>query len=143
MRSTAEATRKTGSMPDHLSLMAQAQGDARSAAALAIVMAALDDAKAEDVVAIDLAGKSAMADHMIIATGRSDRHVGAIADQIAQKLKDEGFGNARLEGRQVCDWVLIDSGDIIVHVFKPAVRAFYNLEKMWMGDRKLDTGTAQ
>lgn len=95
----------------------------------------LDDAKAEDVVTIDLAGKSSIGDFMLIATGRSDRHVGAIADQIQRALKEEGCGRVRVEGQPKCDWVLIDTGDIIVHVFQPEVREFYNLEKMWSADR--------
>jgi ribosome-associated protein len=103
--------------------------------ALQLIMSVLDDAKAENVTAIDLAGKTSIADHMVIAQGRSDRHVGAIAEQIISRLKDEGYGSAKVEGMPLCEWVLIDAGDIIVHVFKPDVRAFYNLEKMWSGDR--------
>jgi ribosome-associated protein len=103
--------------------------------ALRLVMSVLEDAKAEEAIAIDLAGKTSLADHMVIASGRSDRHVGAIAEQILSRLKDEGFGSARVEGMPLCEWVLIDAGDIIVHIFKPDVRAFYNLEKMWSGDR--------
>ncbi len=103
--------------------------------ALQLIMGVLDDAKAEDTTAIDLAGKTSIADHMVIASGRSDRHVGAIAEQIISRLKDEGYGNAKVEGMPLCEWVLIDAGDIIVHIFKPEVRNFYNLEKMWSGDR--------
>jgi ribosome-associated protein len=103
--------------------------------ALQLIMGVLDDAKAEDITAIDLAGKTSIADHMVIASGRSDRHVGAIAEQILSRLKDEGYGNAKVEGMPLCEWVLIDAGDIIVHIFKPEVRNFYNLEKMWSGDR--------
>jgi ribosome-associated protein len=103
--------------------------------ALSLITTMLDDAKAENVTTIDLAGKTSLADHMIVATGRSDRHVGAIAAQIISKLKDEGYGNAKVEGMPLCEWVLIDAGDIIVHVFRPEVRNFYNLEKMWSGDR--------
>jgi ribosome-associated protein len=95
----------------------------------------LDEAKAENVVTIDLAGKSSIGDYMVIASGRSDRHVGAIAEQIQRKLKDKGLGRVRLEGMEACDWVLLDTGDIIVHVFRPEVREFYNLEKMWSADR--------
>ncbi len=98
-------------------------------------MGVLDDAKAEDTTAINLVGKTSIADHMVIASGRSDRHVGAIAEQIISRLKDEGYGNAKVEGMPLCEWVLIDAGDIIVHIFKPEVRNFYNLEKMWSGDR--------
>jgi ribosome-associated protein len=99
----------------------------------------LDDAKAENVVTIDLKGKSSIGDHMVIASGRSDRHVGAIADQIQRKLKDGGQRRVRVEGQPQCDWVLIDTGDVIVHVFRPEVREFYNLEKMWSADRGIDT----
>jgi ribosome-associated protein len=99
----------------------------------------LDEAKAEDVVTIDLAGKSSIGDFMVIATGRSDRHVGAIAEQLQRKLKDLGLGRVRVEGMDACDWVLLDTGDIIVHIFRPEVREFYNLEKMWSADRPGET----
>lgn len=98
----------------------------------------LDDAKAEDVVVIDLNGKSTVADFMVVVSGRSDRHVGAIADQVERKLKEDGHGGARSEGKDSCDWVLVDAGDVIVHVFRPEVREFYNLEKMWQADRPAD-----
>jgi ribosome-associated protein len=104
-----------------------------------VILDVLDDAKAEDAVAIDLAGKTSLADHMIIASGRSDRHVGAIAEQIMSRLKDEGFRSVRVEGMPLCEWVLIDAGDVIVHVFKQDIRSFYNLEKMWSGDRPDET----
>ena len=94
----------------------------------------LDDAKAEDVAVIDLKGKSSIGDFMIIATGRSDRHVSAVAEQVQRALKEAGLDRVRIEGQPQCDWVLIDTGDIIVHVFQPEIRAFYNLEKMWSGD---------
>ncbi|MGD9783460.1 MAG: ribosome silencing factor [Hyphomicrobiaceae bacterium] len=98
----------------------------------------LDEAKAEEIVTIDLEGKTTIGDYMVIATGRTDRHVGAIADQIQRKLKEVGQGRARVEGKEACDWVLIDTGDLIVHVFRPEVRDFYNLEKMWSADRPVD-----
>ncbi len=98
---------------------------------LKLVLAVLDDAKAEGIVTIDLKGKSSIGDYMVIATGRTDRHVGAIADQVQRKLKAEGHGRVRIEGEKQCDWVVIDTGSIIVHVFRPEVREFYNLEKMW------------
>lgn len=91
----------------------------------------LEDAKAEDIVTIDLEGKSSLADYMVVASGRSDRHVGSVADRIARMLKDKGQGRPATEGTDTCDWVLIDAGDIIVHIFRPEVRDFYNLEKMW------------
>jgi ribosome-associated protein len=105
---------------------------------LSIVLQALDDAKAEDVVTIDLKGKTSIGDHMIVASGRSQRHVGAVADQLVKTLKDQGFGRARVEGVPQCDWVLIDTGDIVVHIFRPEVREFYNLEKMWSADRPVE-----
>jgi ribosome-associated protein len=102
---------------------------------LSLVLETLDEAKALDVTSIDLAGKSSIADHMVVSTGRSNRHVGAIADQLAKKLKKETEFGAKVEGLSNCDWVLIDGGDVIVHVFRPEVREFYNLEKMWTADR--------
>ncbi len=103
-----------------------------------LALASLDDMKAEDVVDIDLVGRTSIADSMIIATGRSQRHVGSIADKVVQSLKEHGFGRVRIEGMPACDWVLIDAGHVIVHVFRPEVRGFYNLEKMWGADRPLD-----
>jgi ribosome-associated protein len=108
------------------------------ASILTTVLDSLSDAKAEDVVAIDLEGKTSIGDHMVIASGRSQRHVGAIADQVRDKLKSEGYANLRIEGVPHCDWVLIDSGDVIVHIFRPEVREFYNLEKMWSAERPTD-----
>ncbi|MBL8565692.1 MAG: ribosome silencing factor [Hyphomicrobiaceae bacterium] len=109
-----------------------------SKALLEMVCHWLDEAKAEEIVTIDLEGKSSMGDYMVIASGRTDRHVGAIADQIQRKLKEGGVSGVRVEGMEACDWVLIDTGDIIVHVFRPEVRDFYNLEKMWSMDRPSD-----
>jgi ribosome-associated protein len=97
-------------------------------------LSSLDDAKAEDVVTVDLMGKTSVADAMVIATGRSSTHVGAIADRVLKALKDEGC-HARVEGMPHNDWVLIDAGDVLAHIFRPDVRHFYNLEKMWGGDR--------
>lgn len=105
---------------------------------LNVVLDTLDDAKAEDVVCIDIKGKTSIGDQMVVASGRSQRHVGAVADHLVRKLKDEGFGRARVEGLPHCDWVLIDAGDIIVHIFRPEVREFYNLEKMWSADRPME-----
>lgn len=96
-----------------------------------LILDSLDDDKAEEIVAIDLRGKSSVTDIMVIASGRSARHVNAIADHLMRKLKEVGHGKARIEGLQTCDWVLIDVGDIVVHLFRPEVRTFYNLEKMW------------
>ena len=102
--------------------------------ALKIALASLDDAKAEDTGTIDIAGKSALGDHMVVASGRSHRHVGAIADRLLKDLKNAGLGRARVEGLPHCDWVLIDAGEVIVHIFRPEVREFYNIEKMWMAE---------
>ena len=99
-----------------------------------LILHILDDAKAEDTVAIDLRRKTPVADHMIVTSGRSDRHVGAIAEQLQTKLKQQGVTGLKTEGLPHCDWVLIDAGDVIVHVFRPEVRSFYNLEKMWSAD---------
>jgi ribosome-associated protein len=100
-----------------------------------LVMDSLADMKAEESVVIDLADKSSIADAMIIATGRSNRHVGAIADKVMEDLKAHGRRDVRVEGTPHCDWVLIDAGDVVVHIFRPDVRAFYNLEKLWGADR--------
>lgn len=102
-----------------------------SADLLQAIVKCLDDAKAEDIVTISLEGKSSLGDYMVVASGRNDRHVGAIADQLHVKIKELGETRARVEGLATCDWVLVDTGDVIVHVFRPEVREFYNLEKMW------------
>lgn len=100
-----------------------------------IVLERLEEMKAEDIVTIDLTGKTSIADTMVVASGRSNRHVGAVADDVVQQLGKAGIKDARVEGMPHCDWVLIDAGDVIVHVFRPEVRDFYNLEKMWAGGR--------
>jgi len=94
----------------------------------------LDDDQAQDVVSIPLEGKSSIADHMVIASGRSTRQVASIAQKLAEKVKQAGFGPARVEGLPAADWVLIDAGDVVVHLFRPEVRSFYNLERMWAFD---------
>ena len=94
-------------------------------------MKSLDDDKAEDVVVIDLAGKTTIADYMIIASGRSNRQVGAMAEHLNRKFRDAGVPAVEIEGLPQADWVLIDAGDVIVHLFRPEVRSFYQLEKMW------------
>lgn len=108
---------------------------------LAMVLAQLDDDQAQDVVTIPLEGKSSIADHMIIASGRSTRQVASMAQKLAEKIKQAGFGPVRLEGLPAADWVLIDAGDVVVHLFRPEVRSFYNLERMWaFGDAPPVTG---
>ncbi len=104
---------------------------ARSRELLALVQASLDDDKAEEIAVIELAGKSTIADFMVVATGRSSRQVGAMADHLREKLKGAGVRGISVEGAARADWVLIDGGDVIVHLFRPEVRAFYRLEKMW------------
>ena len=101
---------------------------------LASILESLDDAKAVEVVALDLDGKAALADQMVIASGRSNRHVAAIAEQLVEKLKAGGKADLKIEGLPHCDWVLVDAGDVIVHIFRPEVRSFYNLEKLWSPD---------
>lgn len=105
---------------------------------LKLVLKSLDEDKAEDVVSIDLQQKTPIADYMVVASGRSQRHVSALADHLARRLKEAGYGNAHMEGMSQGDWVLIDSGDIVVHIFRPEVRDFYKLEKMWAADIPAD-----
>ena len=99
-----------------------------------MVLTSLQDAKAEDLTSIDIGGKTTIGDHMVVASGRSHRHVGAIADRLLDDLRQAGFRDIRIEGLKSCDWVLVDAGDVIVHIFRPEVRAFYNLEKMWRAE---------
>ena len=102
---------------------------------LPIILDRLDQMKAEDIVTIDLTGKTSIADSMVVATGRSSRHVGSVADDVVEHLKTSGLKGVRVEGQPHCDWVLIDAGDVIVHVFRPEVRDFYAIEKMWAGGK--------
>ena len=113
-----------------------ASGRAQTADVLSqIIVEGLEDAKAEDIVSIDLSGRTTLADRMIIASGRSSVHVGAIADRIVKACRDAGYPSPKVEGMPLCDWVLLDAQNAIVHVFRPDVRRFYNLEKMWSADR--------
>jgi ribosome-associated protein len=100
-----------------------------------IIVEGLEDAKAEDIVSIDLFGRTTLADRMIIASGRSSVHVGAIADRVVRACRDAGYPSPKVEGMPLCDWVLLDAQNAIVHIFRPDVRRFYNLEKMWSADR--------
>jgi ribosome-associated protein len=104
----------------------------------ALVLAQLDDDQAQDIVSIPLEGKSSIADYMVIASGRSTRQVAAMAQKLAEKVKEKGFGPVKIEGLPAADWVLIDAGDVVVHLFRPEVRSFYNLERMW----SFETGEA-
>lgn len=101
---------------------------------LSRILVSLDDDKAEDVVTIDLAGRSSLADFVVIANGRSQRHVSAIAEHLARRLKEAGYGTRPVDGLESGDWVLVDAGDVIVHIFRPEVRAYYDLEGMWSVD---------
>ncbi len=114
-------------------LVSKARPDADET--LRIVLARLDDMKAEDTITIDLRNESAIADYLVVTSGRSNRHVGSVADRVLEDLREAGLTGIRVEGMRNCDWVLIDAGDVIVHVLRPEVRAFYNLEKMWSRGR--------
>ena len=105
--------------------------DERAEALHSLVLRSLDDDKALDVVSIPLNGKSSIADYMVIASGRSTRQVAAMAEKLAERIKRELGRGVRIEGLPVADWVLIDADDVIVHIFRPEVRSFYNLERMW------------
>jgi len=98
---------------------------------LNMILARLDEDQAANTIQIDLRGKSTIADTMVVTSGRSNRHVSAIADHVIESLHKNGVSRLRVEGRPNCDWVLIDAGDVVLHIFRPEVRAFYNLEKMW------------
>jgi ribosome-associated protein len=113
-----------------------------SEALLAVILASLEDDKAEDVVTIDLRGRSDMADYMVICSGRSSRQVAAISEKLVDRLKQDYRRASKIEGKETGDWVLIDTGDVIVHVFRPEVREFYQLEKMWLptGSSRMPAG---
>ncbi len=98
---------------------------------LKLILSRLDDMKAEETITIDLRGKSAMFDYVVVTSGRANRHVGAIAENVSKALKEAGVGKIHVEGLTNCDWVLMDCGDVVVHVFRPEVREFYNLERLW------------
>ena len=111
--------------------MATAKTQATSELLLEAVLSSLNDDKAEDVVQIDLRGKTEIGDYMVICSGRSSRQVAAMSEKLVERLKDKFGHNARTEGKGTGDWVLIDTGDVVVHIFRPEVREFYQLEKMW------------
>jgi ribosome-associated protein len=126
----APAALKAGSIPR------EADRPARGIdveAATRVVLTSLEDDKAEEILAIDIRGKSSFADMLIIASGRSARHVGALADHVMRKLKEAGVKDVRIEGLPQADWVLVDAGDVVIHLFRPEVRSFYNIEKIWTG----------
>lgn len=122
--------------PEGAAFAASAETDA-SQDALALALASLEDDKAEDVLAIDLRGKSPITDHMIVASGRSARQVTSIAEKLSERYKARFGRSPRIEGKAAGDWALVDLGDVIVHVFRPEVRAFYQIEKMWMEPEEL------
>jgi ribosome-associated protein len=101
---------------------------------LARVLASLEDDKAEEIVSINLSGRSSLCDAIVVASGRSSRHVASIAEHLARRLKDAGYGTRPMNGTQQGDWALVDAGDVIVHIFRPEVRAYYDLESMWRVD---------
>ncbi len=112
---------------------------ATSEAQLTRILSSLDEDKAEEIVQIDLRGKTAIGDYMVICSGRSNRHVTSISEKLAERLKTELGVRTKIEGKDAGDWVLIDTGDVIVHVFRPEVRAFYQLEKMWLPSQQAAT----
>jgi ribosome-associated protein len=125
--STPALSRVTSQKPELVSRRPDAEET------LSTVLAALEDMKAEDIVTIDLSGKTSIGDFMVVATGRSQRHVASIADNVVKDVEQSGIARVRVEGMRQADWVLIDAGDVIVHVFRPEIRSFYNIEKMWAG----------
>jgi len=116
------------------------RGNDTAAKALKLVLESLEDSKAENVTSINITGKSALGDYMVVVSGRSSRHVTAIAEHLMDDLKGEDIGPVRVEGLETGDWILIDCGDIIVHIFRPEIREFYNIEKMWAAP-DLEEGT--
>jgi ribosome-associated protein len=113
---------------------AQPRAEKKDSELVSRIVKSLDDDKAEDIVTIDLDGRSSLADALIIATGRSARHVASIAEHLARKLKEAGYGTRPIDGASQGDWVLVDAGDVIVHIFRPEVRSYYDLEGMWSVD---------
>ncbi|MEO8115165.1 MAG: ribosome silencing factor [Phenylobacterium sp.] len=133
-KAAPRAQETSAAAPETGSERSQEEIQSRITALEDLILARLDDDKAQDVVFIDLKGKSPVADGLVVASGRSHRHVGAMADHLLRALKDEGYGRVRVEGMPHCDWVLIDTGDVIIHLFRPEVRSFYNIEKIWSVD---------
>ena len=123
----APAATQAGDVPREPRVRSEIDADTASR----VILASLEDDKAEDILALDIRGKSSFADMLVVASGRSARHVGALADHVMQKLKEAGAKELRVEGLPHCDWVLVDAGDVIVHLFRPEVRSFYNIEKIW------------
>ena len=128
--SSAQSQRKANKLNAQIQTTSAAPGE-RPESLLETILASLDESKAEETTHIDIVGKSPVADHMIVTSGRSHRHVNAVTDRLLRDLKDAGEGSPKVEGVPACDWVLVDTGDVIVHIFRPEVRDFYNLEKLW------------
>ena len=128
--SSAQSQRKANKLNAQIQTTSSAAGE-RPESLLETILASLDESKAEETTHIDIVGKSPVADHMIVTSGRSHRHVNAVTDRLLRDLKDAGEGSPKVEGVPACDWVLVDTGDVIVHIFRPEVRDFYNLEKLW------------
>ncbi|HTT85218.1 MAG TPA: ribosome silencing factor [Rhizomicrobium sp.] len=124
-------TRKTGASQAPTKVAAHRATGLEEQTLLSRILNSLDDDKAEDIVAIDLEGRSSLTDSIVIANGRSQRHVSAIAEHLARRLKEAGYGTRPVDGLESGDWVLVDAGDVIVHIFRPEVRAYYDLEGMW------------
>ena len=137
-KSPAAASSTAASSPAPVALTA-----AESKAFTDFLLEQIDDAKAEETVTLDVRGKTSMADALIITSGRSNTHVGSIADKVLRAMKEAGYPAPRVEGMPHNDWVLIDTFDVIVHIFRPDVRRFYNLEKMWGLDRPDEARTAE
>ena len=138
LRATRNATLTLSPLPaaEPIARGSASPGQAPTADILSqIIVEGLEDAKAEDIVSIDLLGRTTLADRMIIASGRSSVHVGAIADRVVRACRDAGYPSPKVEGMPLCDWVLLDAQNAIVHIFRPDVRRFYNLEKIWSADR--------
>ena len=134
LRSDPAPTAHEGSVSSETSTKTESELDLSIKALETLILSRLDDDKAQDIVHIDLTDKSSVADSLIVASGRSHRHVGALADHLLRALKENGYGKARVEGLPHCDWVLIDAGDVVIHLFRPEVRSFYNIEKIWAVD---------
>ena len=128
--SSAQSQRKANKLNAQIQTTSAAPGE-RPESLLETILASLDESKAEETTHIDIVGKSPVADHMIVTSGRSHRHVNAVTDRLLRDLKDAVEGSPKVEGVPACDWVLVDTGDVIVHIFRPEVRDFYNLEKLW------------
>jgi ribosome-associated protein len=124
-------TRKAGATRAPKKVAAQRAKEQEEPSLLSRILVSLDDDKAEEIVTIDLEGRSSLADSIVIANGRSQRHVSAIAQHLARRLKEAGYGTRPVDGMASGDWVLVDAGDVIVHIFRPEVRAYYDLEGMW------------